>query len=417
MNQTKIITCLVLFVAAAVAQSWDQQMVDSASSWGFVEMVRGNDGVLWLAYVTPNSNIRVARFDTAWSYEDLPAAALPPNGTDWSTFRQSLALGPEGRPGIAVTGRLAERTDSGWVVESLPMTVMWPRLTYDTQGRAALAFLDDTSVGVAVRETTGWRSLPRLGRDTGYLMGDGVDCLAFRRSGTPMFSYWAGYSMGGMIEWGEWDVFELQGVSWRGIRAGGGVDAGGYAFAILTDTSDSVHIGFSEGGQWIQDRTCYDDDYLDVGTASAAAVLDSLDRPQAVWLASGGIKHGFRTGYWHTGLIPGTTGVQCCDIVLGDDDQPIVAYVAADGSVWVARGAQVVAVEDGPGPVPVGLRASVVRDELVLSGTAAAELLDLSGRRAAQLRPGANDVSGLDAGVYFVRRANEPQTHKIVIAR
>jgi hypothetical protein len=36
----------------------------------------------------------------------------------------------------------------------------------------------------------------------------------------------------------------------------------------------------------------------------------------------------------------------------------------------------------------------------------AAELLDIGGKRVAELRPGANDVSGLSPGIYFVRQAS-----------
>ena len=50
-----------------------------------------------------------------------------------------------------------------------------------------------------------------------------------------------------------------------------------------------------------------------------------------------------------------------------------------------------------------------------------AELLDVSGRRALDLKPGANDVSRLSPGVYLVRAVSRELSaascHKVMIAR
>ena len=71
--------------------------------------------------------------------------------------------------------------------------------------------------------------------------------------------------------------------------------------------------------------------------------------------------------------------------------------------------------------------ATVVRGVLVLQGDRTqntghrAELLDISGRKVKELRPGANNVSGLAPGVYFVRAVSRELSavncHKVVIAR
>jgi hypothetical protein len=44
-------------------------------------------------------------------------------------------------------------------------------------------------------------------------------------------------------------------------------------------------------------------------------------------------------------------------------------------------------------------------------------LLDISGRKVADLHPGANDVSGLSAGVYFVQGGQSGAASKVVIQR
>jgi len=52
-------------------------------------------------------------------------------------------------------------------------------------------------------------------------------------------------------------------------------------------------------------------------------------------------------------------------------------------------------------PVP-----SVVRGQMVLAGTSQAALLDISGRKVLDLRPGQNNLGRIAPGVYFVRPAN-----------
>jgi len=44
-------------------------------------------------------------------------------------------------------------------------------------------------------------------------------------------------------------------------------------------------------------------------------------------------------------------------------------------------------------------------------------LLDVSGRKVLDLRPGANDVSRLAPGVYFVREAQTPSVRRVVVTR
>jgi hypothetical protein len=159
----------------------------------------------------------------------------------------------------------------------------------------------------------------------------------------------------------------------------------------------------------------FDGVLLDASSWVAAAVLDSLDRPQAVWIRPEGIKHGYRTGYWHIGVLPGTSGAQWCDMVLDSVGQPIVAFVAQDNSIWLAHGVDVVGAEEEQKVTGDARRAAtLVRGELRLHGAEPAELLDLSGRRVRHLEPGANDVRGLRAGVYFLRERTGPAVRVIV---
>ena len=86
--------------------------------------------------------------------------------------------------------------------------------------------------------------------------------------------------------------------------------------------------------------------------------------------------------------------------------------------------------EEQRGPIACGSRltASVIRNVLLLPEAAglrphATSLLDASGRKVLDLKPGANDVSRLAPGVYFVRetqaqaRAQSQAIRKVVITR
>jgi hypothetical protein len=92
-----------------------------------------------------------------------------------------------------------------------------------------------------------------------------------------------------------------------------------------------------------------------------------------------------------------------------------------DPLVGVAEGRQPTAYRSPPG-------ATIVRGVLFLPEArgekrdARGKLLDIGGRRVMDLRPGANDVSGLSPGVYFVRQASgvgreASKVSKVVVPR
>jgi YVTN family beta-propeller protein len=67
------------------------------------------------------------------------------------------------------------------------------------------------------------------------------------------------------------------------------------------------------------------------------------------------------------------------------------------------------------------LRGALVLPEASSREPQAASLLDISGRKVMELRPGANDVRALAPGIYFVRAVNLEQSaagcHKVVVTR
>ncbi len=70
-----------------------------------------------------------------------------------------------------------------------------------------------------------------------------------------------------------------------------------------------------------------------------------------------------------------------------------------------------------PEPMQQPVVATFVRGILNLRGDARATMHDASGRKVMDLTPGANPVKGLNAGVYFVRRAADQATAKVIINR
>jgi hypothetical protein len=109
----------------------------------------------------------------------------------------------------------------------------------------------------------------------------------------------------------------------------------------------------------------------------------------------------------------------------------------ARGEVWFATNAPL-GIAEQPARQPIGVQptATVVRNVLFLPaedgdspperlrptqrGTVPifrAALLDIGGRQVMDLKPGANDVRMLPAGIYFVRQVAGTQTTKIVVQR
>ncbi|MEO0085695.1 MAG: M14 family zinc carboxypeptidase [candidate division WOR-3 bacterium] len=100
-----------------------------------------------------------------------------------------------------------------------------------------------------------------------------------------------------------------------------------------------------------------------------------------------------------------------------------IRYVrlTASGQFYLdaVEGVNYTAVAEQPAPParPVMLP-TLVRNVLPLPPSASGVLLDISGRAAARLEPGLNDLRRLPAGVYFVElNSPDPRPHRVVIAR
>jgi YVTN family beta-propeller protein len=97
-------------------------------------------------------------------------------------------------------------------------------------------------------------------------------------------------------------------------------------------------------------------------------------------------------------------------------DSRVYIVSTSNDRVLVVRDSTTAVAEPAAGPC---LRdrpdATVCRGRLLLHTDAPASLLDLTGRRAAVLEPGSNDVRALKSGVYFVQPDNSAPTLKVII--
>jgi phosphoribosylformylglycinamidine (FGAM) synthase PurS component len=137
-----------------------------------------------------------------------------------------------------------------------------------------------------------------------------------------------------------------------------------------------------------------------------------------------------------TGVVVGQEGNQSCPaLALGTDSELFLVYQGWAGTVegktyntyriWGKTNPATGGVEDGPQPTAHSLRPipTILRGMLFLAEAPghklqAASLLDISGRKVMDLKPGANDVRALAPGVYFVRSAgDEGRTLKVVLQR
>jgi hypothetical protein len=178
---------------------------------------------------------------------------------------------------------------------------------------------------------------------------------------------------------------------------------------------------------------------VDSPAVAAAFHLDSLDRPHIAYAAgrwgSGRLKYAYRArGTWFIADVPDTGVVLGCDLLLDSLVEPVIAYVRADGGLWFVHGVDVVGQTEersGPPDVNLGHQATIARGVLLLPRAQVAgprprsELLDALGRKMLDLDIGANDVTVLPAGVYFVReqsvvssqQSGRTAMRKVVVAR
>lgn len=408
----KPIALLAALAAAALAQHWDIEQVDSAAHYARdVYLRRLPDNSVSLCYNFGNGSVIVAHKDSVWHRDSVAFAG----------YGSAFDVGPNGEVGIAY-GRVLDttvyvyRTDSGWASESFSMRGFWcTRLSYDRIGRPFVLETDGNFAYGALRTDTGW-AVELVMPQTPGTIGEG-GCshgqVQFDRDNHPWVCCGEDLEFNMYNWWGYVHVRTKGDDTWEERTTLGGLHQHAAGFSLVLDTSDTP-------------RTCYylssavvcDGDTMADYAGRAVMRLDQLDQPHVVC----DFSYAYRTpAGWH---IHSFEPRWAMDFVFDAFGQPIVALAGPDG-VWLACGVDIVGQSEEKGrPTPFGSRltASVVRNVLLLPEAAslrsqAVGLLDASGRKVLDLKAGANDVSRLSPGVYFVREAQVRAVRKVVITR
>ena len=425
----KPITLLAVLAASAMAGHWDIEQVDSADWGAAVDMRWHPDGRLFLCYSDTSGIIRLASKDSIWSYENLPQWHPALSGT------QGFDIDRHGRIGVSYAstdGRLrcALKTDTDWVDIQTPFSLEIPPclITLDTAGAPAITIPTRDAYLLARLRDTFWASETLATGYSGFSNAFVSSALGSMADGTIWgvflysFEWPACYIHGDAL-----CSFQVRdsGTSVTDIRTVGGGTIGGASGCV--DQHGAVHSCYN---YWLDETNGMFLDQTQIDSESSARTnavkYDSLDRPQIAYVTGGDtlMYRYLDSGVWHIfGLR--TTAVTALSLAIDENSEPLIAYTTSDG-VFLAHGVGVTGQsEDRQQPTPIGrqLTASVVRNVLLLPEAssrkpkAACCLLDAAGRRALDLHPGANDVSSLAPGVYFVREAQAQAVRKVIIAR
>jgi hypothetical protein len=165
----------------------------------------------------------------------------------------------------------------------------------------------------------------------------------------------------------------------------------------------------------------YEGTALDTQAYASSVIMDALNRP-CVAYTSPVLMFACRLGNeWRSSTVSyATNSASSVSVALGYDGEPLIAYSTVDG-LWLAHGVNVMGQSEEQQEPTVNCSrrtATITRSVLRLPVSPfaiRASPFDMAGRRVLGLRPGANDVSGLSPGVYFVREVQAVQ--KVVIAR
>ena len=421
------VALLAALVAAAFAQHWNIEQVDSASIGGFVAIDRTSDGTIWVAYVNADSSIRLAHKDSVWVFEDLDTALVRPmlvQHPSWAPF--SFDIGPGDVIGVTGLSRLAEHRTSGWSSEELP-ALMYPRaLVYDAEGRPSLTFDDSLWRGCfGLRTDSGWDTSVVFWDSSGAQIWFSSTRPAWCRNGNCAFmsdyNWWEG---GGAMEGYDMFLFKRDSGTWTVSTMIEEYEGGSKSLALLADSSDSLHTFWGASDNRGTNVLVCDQTILDSFSNVGDACLDTAGRMQCAWIRGGFLK--FAVPGRGTWAVPGVGNPVWCDITIDTMSQPVIAFCETDGSIWLAHGVDVVGQSEERGEPTahsLQLTVSIIRNVLFLPEASshkpqgASWLLEASGRKVMELRAGPNDVSRLPAGLYFIRELTAGRTRKVIVTR
>ena len=372
--------------------------------------------------------VRLAWQDSSWHYEDVPQPSPATDG------EPRFAFASNGTIGVTYTSQpkswLSRKNDSAWLHTSLPEAPSfdwWTTpVTFDSAGSPVVAVVfDPESSGGWVRAL----GLLRLA-DTTWELTDTFD-LAPRGPIYDVVGF--GTRVNGDL-WGTYTTYvydigylymDIRWFRWQGGWQSGAWFGGERAFISgasgAVDRNGAVHASF-DGDDTIRSGFFYDSTAVSNERPERTALaLDTADRAFIAYTVDSVLKFCYRDARdWHFFDV-GVDSVAWLDVLAEPDGEPAIAYATPDG-VFLARGAGITGVSELQRPEPRGPlpTATVTRGALFLPSSLLSPpscLFSLDGRKVMDLRPGANNVSRLSPGVYFVReaQAQAQATRKVVI--
>jgi len=431
----KSVALIAALVAAALAQHWEFEQVDSLVSSG-LQMRCSPGGPIYLCYTGVDGHIRVAKRDTAWQFEDIDT--LVARAGDGPSF----AISPAGDPAMAAMRGLeldyVSRTDTGWVAEPTGFTGsfwgVYPKLGFDSVGAPSIAYCYngyDLPGGVlfATKTDSSWAvdTVFWVVPQQMYAHLCSISDLEHEAVGKPHLFIQGGYGVAdGDPPWsysiGTWTP---SGDSWLcRFVAGGGTFSYAQGLDLTIDANLHERVCF-DSGDYMTTHFCCDSAVLNSDASYDAAIqVGPLGQSQVAFVVDSVLYFAYRTGCWHISTVPTGTDAGECELLLDSLGQPLIAFTSRSG-VWLAHGVDVVGQSEerqDPTLHNPQLTASVVRSVLFLPvspSTIRTSLFDMTGRKVMELHPGSNDVSRLSPGVYFMReaQAQAQAVQKFVVAR
>jgi hypothetical protein len=307
-------------------------------------------------------------------------------------------------------------------------------VAYDTSGRLHTAFVDSVDFWVGHETDSGWvgyllMSMPLPDYTMSY---SAAACFTTADYCDPWYFAYVGYILWQHGGWGDEAMFEhFVDPSWHIVLYEGG--QGSQIPLALVPHGDGVKYVSQRYSSILyngEERI----DYCS-GRAVAGLAYTSEDVPLVAWVPTSSPyapQFAYKTAVWHVGSIPGPAACGGIGIAVDSTDQVFVVYSTQDSGLWCARGmaSDVIGVRQASeqNAARQGQQPTIVRRVLFLPEASShkpqvvGRLLDAAGRRVLELHVGANDVSKVAPGVYFVRQASSmmrdaSSVTKVIIAR
>jgi hypothetical protein len=389
----------------------------------------GNDGVMHVCYLSTDSVLYHAWRDTIWHRET--AVTAPASGT----FR--MATGRHGEVGVLtyLTGSrsigLAEKRDTAWSIDTVLPTrnVTGFCFAYDSAGDPFLALRTGDYLLYSERHETTWTE--GLIEYVPWPWGlDGPTETVVDAWNRPYICWRGYYAHAGT--YGSWMIYQFRNDTGAWVRR-----------VFLEDDVSNPILAFDarDTGQvatcyrW-KDALYYNGERLDsIAPRWTRVRLDSAARPHLIMPnpRGGVIEHRYKyDGRWYrdTVMLEGEALVGNLSYTPRGE---LVLALIRDYRPWIARRAlPQVSLDEKPSSPETGRRLTgrsptVVGGVLYLEDVSGRQpqtacLLDAAGRKVLVIRAGANDVSGLPPGVYFVCQAADGErstagVYKLVVTR